>query len=110
MHAPTHTITDALSPVARAVPFISKWRTTSAGESVTLPLESGGTYYFTIDWGDGSATETVTTSWCSHAYATAGEHNITMAGTIEGFRFNNGGVRSFLPPSLNWLKIALVAA
>jgi surface protein len=77
--------------------FISTWKTDNAGISasnqITLPLESSGTYNFTVDWGDGSK-NTITT-WndanATHTYASAGTYTVTINGTITGFRFGDGG-------------------
>ncbi len=49
--------------------FVSIWRTTTDDETITLPLESGGTYDFTVDWGDGSATQDITDHNASHEYS-----------------------------------------
>ncbi len=79
------------------LPFISQWNTsnTSAGSSasnqVALPLESTGTYSFTVDWGDGN--QDSITVWnqaeTTHTYAVPGIYTITITGIIDGFRFNN---------------------
>jgi len=86
---------------APGLPFISDWNTTntSAGSStstqIALPLESSGTYDFTVDWGDGN--DDVITVWnqaeTTHTYAVSGAYTITITGTIDGFRFNNTGDR-----------------
>jgi len=84
------------SPAARADEntFISTWRTTTDGETITLPLVNGYTYNFTIDWGDGSEIQTVdayNSANREHVYATAGDHEVRIDGQIGGFRFANGG-------------------
>ncbi|NDD05941.1 MAG: BspA family leucine-rich repeat surface protein, partial [Proteobacteria bacterium] len=81
--------------------FVSTWSTdnTSIGSStstqIQLPLESSGTYNFTVDWGDG--TQNTITTWndanANHTYATAGIKLLTITGTLQGFRFNNSGDR-----------------
>lgn len=86
---------------AVATDFVSTWETsnTSAGSStstqVKLPLESSGTYNFNVDWGDGSDDDI--TVWnqaeTTHTYASAGEYEITITGTISGWRFANTGDR-----------------
>ena len=74
--------------------FYSTWNTSkvAGNKNVTLPLESGGTYDFKAYWGDG--TNSSITAWNDvdkkHDYTTAGVYNITLSGTIVGFRFNNG--------------------
>ena len=80
-------------------PFISTWKTdntnpqSSAGNQITLPLVNGGTYDFTVDWGDGSQSHI--SSWDSpditHTYATSGTYTVTISGEITGFNFNFGG-------------------
>ncbi|MDD4353610.1 MAG: BspA family leucine-rich repeat surface protein [Candidatus Nanoarchaeia archaeon] len=65
--------------------FFSTWYT----DQLTLPLPYGGIYNFTVNWGDGSSGEV--TSYndpdASHTYSQLGEYNISINGTIEGFRF-----------------------
>jgi len=79
--------------------FISTWKTdnTSTGSStdhqVKLPLESGGTYNFVVDWGDGQK-DTITAynqAEVTHTYSSIGTYEIKIKGTIEGFVFNNSG-------------------
>jgi surface protein len=81
------TTTTTSAPLANA--FRSVWTTAEDGDTIMLPLESTGTYNFNVNWGDGSAVETIT-SWtaASHTYATAGDYTIEIGGTIIGWRFN----------------------
>jgi surface protein len=87
------------SSVTPQAAFVSSWKTdnsgTSASDQITLPLESTGTYNFTVDWGDG--TQNSITTWNdsnkTHTYASAGTYTVTITGTIIGFRFNYGGDR-----------------
>ncbi|NDC25650.1 MAG: BspA family leucine-rich repeat surface protein, partial [Proteobacteria bacterium] len=62
--------------------FVSTWNTnntstgSSASNQITLPLESTGTYNFTVDWGDGTQ-NTITSGTDAnrtHTYATAGTY------------------------------------
>ena len=69
--------------------FITTWQTTTADESITLPLISSGTYDFTVDWGDGSS-DTITAHddlAREHSYATAGEYEVVIDGACEGWNF-----------------------
>jgi surface protein len=103
------TITDG--GLVSATPFVSNWDTTqtSGGSSlanqIQLPLEIGGTYNFTVDWGDGSPIDTITV-WNDpltlHTYALAGTYVLTIMGQIEGFRFNNTGDRDKLLNISSW--------
>ena len=88
--------------------FISTWKTDNAGTSnndqVSLPLESVGTYDFTVDWGDGTS-DTITV-WnqaeTTHTYSVAGTYTINITGQCEGWGFNNGGDKSKLLEVKNW--------
>jgi surface protein len=80
--------------------FVSAWNTsnTTGGSSganqIQLPLNIGGTYNFTIFWGDG--TSDVITSWNQpetlHTYASVGTYSIGIIGTITEFSFGNAVV------------------
>ena len=93
-----------------ATNFTSTWNTTltSTGSSnvteIKLPLESSGTYNFTVWWGDGN--DDHITAWdqanATHNYSSSGEYNITINGTITGFRFNNGGDKLKLIDISQW--------
>ena len=78
---------------AEETAFVTTWETTTPSETITLPLVSGGTYNFTVKWGDGTI-DTITAynqAEVTHTYATAGTYTVTIAGTIEGWRFANAG-------------------
>ena len=82
--------------------FVTTWQTDETGNNVasgtdqiTLPLAAGGTYDFTVDWGDGTS-DVVTaadqvlpgeTDPVTHTYAASGTYDVTITGTIEGFGF-----------------------
>ena len=68
-------------------------QTTTTPESITLPLGTG-THDFQVNWGDGTAISTVTSSADAdriHSYATPGNYNITMVGICTNFAFNGSG-------------------
>ena len=73
--------------------FISVWRTTADGETITLPLRSGYTYNFMVQWGDGTSSEVTShdDADITHTYATAGDHTVTISGTMETIFFSNSG-------------------
>ena len=95
--------------------FVSYWNTslTSSGSSsdtqVQLPLTSSGTYNFSVYWGDGS-NNTITT-WndpaVTHTYSTSGVYNITIAGTLIGWSFQNTGDRLKLMEIAQWGDLRL---
>jgi surface protein len=74
------------------VDFISSWDTTKYSEygdrTIALPLFNGGTYNFTVDYGDSSGIKTVT-AWndadATHIYEVNGTYTVTIKGQIEGF-------------------------
>jgi surface protein len=81
--------------------FISIWDTSitsdgsSASNQVTLPLESSGTYDFSVVWGDGSE-DTITAynqPAVTHTFASTGTYTINITGTIRGWMFNETGDR-----------------
>ncbi|MCY3415096.1 MAG: BspA family leucine-rich repeat surface protein [Candidatus Heimdallarchaeota archaeon] len=90
--------------------FLTQWDTTltstgsSASDQITLPLESTGTYNFEINWNDSSSS--TITSWnqaeVTHTYTSAGVYNITIEGTLQGWRFNNDGDRLKLLEIAQW--------
>lgn len=90
--------------------FVSIWDTTktSTGSSndnqIKLPLVSGGTYNFYVDWGDGTA-NTITAynqAEVTHTYNYSGVYTIMITGTLTGFKFNNSGDRLKLLRVVNW--------
>ena len=66
--------------------FITTWRTTSADESITLPLSGTD---ITINWGDGNTTTGVLGS-VSNPYAAAGNHTVSISGGLERINLDNG--------------------
>ena len=73
--------------------FITKWNFPTDNYGFTFPLKQGLAYNFTIDWGDKSPIEEVTSFSDEdkyHIYAEAGEYIITVTGTCEGFENSNG--------------------
>ncbi|MEQ6121800.1 fibronectin type III domain-containing protein [Reichenbachiella sp. MALMAid0571] len=94
-------------------PFISTWKTDNAGTSgntqIKLPLESSGTYNFSVDWGDGNSD--VITAWnqteTTHTYATSGTYTVSIAGTINGWRFNNTGDKLKITNISQWGSLLL---
>ena len=80
------------------IPFQSIWRTTSANESITLPLRSGYNYNFIVDWGDGSSS-TITAhddTDKTHTYNMARDYTVTISGLVEAWYFNNEGSKDKL--------------
>ena len=68
------------------------WRTTKTVEEIVLPIHEGGEYNFTVDWGDDSEPQQVT----SHDdddrkhtyYGKTDTYTIVITGKLIGFNFN----------------------
>jgi surface protein len=93
--------------------FNTRWNTTrtsfrsSNTSQIRLPLETGGSYNFIVQWGDGTS-ETITASTQAlHTYAAAGVYNVTITGTLVGWRVNNAGDRLKLLDVMQWGTVRL---
>ncbi len=96
--------------------FTSTWNTTrtSTGSStatqISLPLVSTGEYDFTVDWGDSTTPDNITT-WNSplatHTYTASGDKTIEITGLIKGFSFDNAGDRLKLTDISDWGPLEL---
>ncbi len=56
----------------------------SADTGITLPLY--GEVDCMVDWGDGSELEAVTSQWPTHTFATAGEYDVEIVGTVTALK------------------------
>ena len=94
----------ASPPALTTGQFVTCWDTefsdwnSSDEYSISLPLVPGGSYDFTVDWGDPSdGVDDSVTSWddadSTHTYATPGRYWVTITGTISGFSFGMTTVR-----------------
>ena len=103
----TWTIIDGGRRVTTDV-FVTTWLL-STPTTITLPLESGGNYNFTVDWGDG--TSDLVTSYSStgktHSYSFSGTKTIYINGTINGWSFNNGGDKLKIRTIKQWGSLKL---
>lgn len=78
--------------------------TTGVSETFTLPIYDGGDYNFRVNWGDGNI-ETITAfddAAVTHTYASAGTHDVSISGTLNGWRFNNLGDKTKIHDIKNW--------
>ena len=101
----TPSTSNTLTTPTYSAAFTSTWAVT-AGETITLPYEAGGTYSGTIDWGD-SSTSTNSYANRTHTYATAGTYTISITGVTTGFRFANTGSRLNIRTITNWGTLRL---
>ena len=79
------TVISSVAPVGDH--FVTTWRTGAVNETVTIPVYSGLTYYYTVIWGDGS-TDTGVADDASHTYAVAGDHQVRIYGTFPGIHLD----------------------
>ena len=70
-------------PIKEESKMITEWTIPAANTTIKLPAQSSGdaALNITVDWGDGTAEQTVTTSFPTHTYATAGIYEIKVWGT-----------------------------
>ena len=80
--------------------FITTWKTTTADESITLPISGSG---MTVNWGDGNTTTVSGTA--IHTYADAGDHTVSVSGDLDRIHLNNAGVASKLVSIDQWGNI-----
>mgnify|MGYP004452822769 CR=1 FL=1 len=69
--------------------MITEWTIPADNTVIKLPVQGTG-LNITVDWGDGTATETVTTQFPTHTYATAGVYNIVVAGECPKWGYSSG--------------------
>lgn len=80
--------------------------TENEDDTFTLPIYDGGTYNFTIDWGDETSSEI--TAWNDgdnpHTYEDDGisSYNIEISGTLIGWRFDNAGDCDLMKDITQW--------
>ena len=95
--------------------FNTTWDTTkvtagsSALDQIRLPLEATGSYNFTVVWGDGTQ-DRVTAhddAAVTHTYSQEGVYAVVIEGSIEGWRFNNGGDKAKLLSVTQWGPLRL---
>ena len=68
-------------------PMQLKFVTTAGNTNIRLPLY-GSSLSCTVDWGDGSAIQTINTAgMCSHMFTTPGTYIVTINGTLPVFGF-----------------------
>jgi hypothetical protein len=74
------------------------------GDNFQLPLISGETYNFLVNWGDGNE-DTITVynqAETLHTYSSGGIYQVTITGECGGWSFNNGGDKLKITSVDNW--------
>lgn len=84
--------------------FISEWRITNFGQTITLPYNINGFYTGSINWGDGKSTPNDYVNRI-HVYSSPGDYRITISGDVTGFEFNNTGDKNRILKIINWGKL-----
>lgn len=84
--------------------FITEW-TVGTNQFIELPLSSSGVYDFSIDWGDGTPIQNIT-SWNqpekNHSFAVAGSYDVKILGACDYFIVNNGTARTWITKVKQW--------
>ena len=82
--------------ITTSLNFISQWTVSTDGETITLPLRSGFSYNFSVDWGDNSTSEIDAHDDTdkTHTYAVSGDYTVTITGVVEAWYFNAQGDRN----------------
>lgn len=84
----TETITIDIANVEELDPdaFVTYWKTAAAGESVYIPINSGYTYNYTVDWGDGNI-DSNQSGASSHTYTDPGTYTVSITGDFPAIAF-----------------------
>ncbi len=89
--------------------FVSTWKTNNPGitgaDTVRLPLadDAANTYDFLVDWGDDSGLQAVNNAaGGEHTYNTQGVYEITITGTITGWKMDPSGDAAKLLDISSW--------
>ena len=75
-----------LNPPPDTAAFVTTWRTTTAADTITLPVSGSG---ITVDWGDGTPDSAGVSGPTNHTYATPGTYTVTVSGGLERFHLDN---------------------
>ncbi|RYZ90093.1 MAG: BspA family leucine-rich repeat surface protein [Proteobacteria bacterium] len=95
--------------------FETTWQTANTGVSnslsVKLPLVPGGSYNFTVDWGDGVSNHISTWNAAEsiHSYSTNGIYTVRIQGTLVGWQFADAGDQRKLLSISKWGSVQLGA-
>ena len=91
----TSTVTEEIMKATRTVEvvdtaayMITEWTIPSGDIEIKLPVQGTG-LNITVDWGDGTDVETVTTQFPTHTYAEAGTYEIRVSGTCQRWGYSS---------------------
>ncbi|MEP0265927.1 BspA family leucine-rich repeat surface protein [Dokdonia sp.] len=94
-------------------PFITKWETTTANETITIPTHFSANpannynYSYYVDWGDGTAITFETggateNAEATHEYATAGIYDVKITGEFPSLDFEGAASRDKILSVEQW--------
>ena len=92
-----------LVPLADA--FITTWRIDDINDrTITIPIHSGSTYAYTVDWGDDTTDPTTYDGPATHTYASVSNRNyvVTIRGLFPRINFNNSGDKDKIRTIRQW--------
>ena len=94
--------------VSAQTEFITTWKTDNPGSSadnqITVPIFTGETYNYTVDWGDGNSDTNVTGS-ITHTYNVPGIYQVSIEGTFPRIYFNESGDKDKILNIKQWGNI-----
>ena len=85
--------------------FITTWRIDDINDrTITIPIHSGSTYAYTVDWGDDTADPTTYDGPATHTYASVSNRNyvVTIRGFFPRINFNNSGDKDKIRTIRQW--------
>ena len=89
-------VNNSLAEYIYKPPMRTEWKV-GKGDVITLPLREGFNYNFSVNWGDETPQQFVTSyddSDKAHRYDEAGIYEITLSGTLEAWSFIRGDLEA----------------
>jgi len=83
--------------------FITTWRTTVDGETITIPIGTGS-YNYTVKTSDGQEIPNITGD-ATITFTTAGDYDVSISGTFPQIKLNNGGDKLKIVDIKQWGNI-----
>jgi surface protein len=86
-------------PLGDPAPFITEWQTTTANETITIPIITNNTYTYTTSDDQSGTTNGGSTTI---TFPTAGTHEVFISGDIQQIKFNNTGDKDKIYDIKQW--------
>jgi len=74
--------------------FVTTWKTTEPNQSITIGTHPAYNYSYSIDWGDGTTEEQITTQNPIHEYEEAGSYTVIIQGGFPSIQMENSNLFS----------------